>query len=77
MTRQCYPSDLTAAQWARSAPLLPPAKPGGPPRTVTIREGVTAIFYLNKTGGQWRALPHDLPNWSTVHTSYRIIGSGA
>jgi transposase len=35
---------------------------------VTVREVVNAIFYLNKTGCQWWALPHDLPNWSTVHT---------
>ena len=62
MTRQRHPSDLTDAQWARIAPLIPPDKPGGHPRTVNIREVVNAIFYLNKTGCQWRALPHDLPN---------------
>jgi putative transposase len=72
MTRQRYPSDLTDAQWARIAPLIPPAKPGGHPRTVNLRAVVNAIFYLNKTGCQWRALPHDLPNWSTVHTYYRM-----
>jgi putative transposase len=62
MTRQRYPSDLTDAQGARIAPLIPPAKPGGHPRTVNIREVVNAIFYPNKTGFQWRALPHVLPN---------------
>lgn len=71
MDRHSYPSDLSDAQWARIAPLIPPAKPGGHPRVVDIREIVNAIFYLNKTGCQWRALPHDLPNWSTVHTYYR------
>ncbi len=71
MNRQAYPSDLSAAQWARIAPLIPPPKAGGRPRTVNIREIVNAIFYLNKTGCQWRSLPHDLPNWSTVHTYYR------
>jgi len=71
MNRQRYPSDLSAAQWARIAALIPPAKAGGRPRTVNIREIVNAIFYLNKTGCQWRSLPHDLPNWSTVHTYYR------
>jgi len=71
MNRQRYPSDLSAAQWARIAPLIPPPKAGGRPRTVNIREIVNAIFYLNKTGCQWRAVPHDLPNWSTVHTYYR------
>lgn len=71
MDRHSYPSDLSDAQWARIAPLIPPARPGGHPRTVDIREVVNAIFYLTKTGCQWRALPHDLPNWSTVHTYYR------
>jgi len=68
MNRTAYPSDLSEAQWARLAPLIPPAKPGGRKRTVNIRAVVNAIFYLTKTGCQWRALPHDLPNWSTVHT---------
>ncbi len=71
MNRQAYPSDLSAAQWARIAPLIPPPKAGGRPRIVNIREIVNAIFYLNKTGCQWRSLPHDLPKWSTVHTYYR------
>jgi len=71
MNRTAYPSDLSEAQWARLAPLIPPAKPGGRKRTVNIRAVVNALFYLTKTGCQWRALPHDLPNWSTVHTYYR------
>jgi len=71
MNRTAYPSDLSEAQWASLAPLIPTAKPGGRKRTVDIREVVNAIFYLTKTGCQWRALPHDLPNWSTVHTYYR------
>ena len=71
MNRHAYPSDLSEAQWRRIAPLIPPAKPGGHPRVVNIREIVNALFYLSKTGCQWRALPHDLPNWSTVHTYYR------
>ncbi|MCL4466213.1 MAG: IS5/IS1182 family transposase, partial [Chloroflexi bacterium] len=29
MSRKAYPTDLTDAQWAELAPLLPPAKPGG------------------------------------------------
>src|SRR2546427_5992700 len=74
MTRQRYPSDLTDAQWARIAPLIPPPKPGGHPRTVNIREVVNAIFYLNKTGCQWRALPPHPPHRSTGHTYYRNWG---
>src|SRR4051794_8694124 len=29
MPRKAYPSDLSDAQWALLAPLIPPAKPGG------------------------------------------------
>jgi transposase len=67
MSRRAYPSDLTDAQWARLAPLLPAAKPGGHPRTVALREVVNGILYLLREGGRWRALPHDLPPWSTVY----------
>src|SRR2546426_930809 len=37
--RRSYRSDLTDAQWELIKPLLPPAKPGGRPRTVDLREG--------------------------------------
>jgi putative transposase len=33
-----YPSDLTGAEWAHIAPLIPPAKRGGRKRCVYIRE---------------------------------------
>jgi putative transposase len=65
--RQPYPSDLTDEQWAVLEPLIPPAKHGGAPRTVNIREILNGIFYLNRTGCQWGALPHDLPPKSTVN----------
>ena len=72
MDREPYSSDLTDAQWQRIAPLIPPAKPGGHPRTVDIRAILNAIFYRTKTGCQWRNLPHDLPPWSTAAGYYRI-----
>jgi putative transposase len=66
MTTSAYTSDLTDAQWVRLAPLIPPAEPGGRPRSVDIRAIVNAIFYRTKTGCQWRNLPHDFPPWGTV-----------
>jgi transposase len=62
-----YPSDLTDAEWALAEPLIPPAKRGGRPRTVVVREVLDGIFYVLATGCQWRALPKDLPPRSTVH----------
>jgi transposase len=38
----------------------------GDPGTCDLREVVNAIFYQNRTGCQWRYLPHDLPAWSSV-----------
>jgi putative transposase len=65
--RESYPSDLTDDQWALLAPLIPPAKPGGRPREVDMREIVNALFYQNRSGGQWDMLPHDLPPKSSVY----------
>src|SRR5215204_18017 len=62
----CVQSDLTDAEWALVAPLIRPAKRGGRPRTVKVREVLNAIFYVLWTGCQWKALPKDLPPRSTV-----------
>src|SRR5918995_6443069 len=61
-----YESDLTDAEWALVGSLIPPAKRGGRPRTVNVREVLNAIFYVLWTGCQWKALPRDLPPHSTV-----------
>lgn len=61
-----YPSDLTDAEWSLAAPLIRPAKRGGRPRTVDVREVLNAVFYVPSTGCQWGALPKDLPPKSTV-----------
>jgi putative transposase len=71
MIRKPYSTDLTHAQWARIATLIPPAKPGGRRRSVNVREIVNAIVYFVRTGCQWRNLPHDFPPWGTVHYYYR------
>jgi len=67
MSRARYPTDLTDRQWARLEPCLPPAKPGGRPRTTDVREVVDAILYVLRNGIVWRALPHDFPPWETVY----------
>src|SRR5258708_29042023 len=64
--RKPYRSDLTDAQWELIQPLLPPAKPGGRPRIVDLREVVNTLFYQARTGCQWDYLPHDLLPKSTV-----------
>ncbi len=64
---QLYPTDLTDAQWAVLAPLIPPPKAGGRPRTLDMRQVVNAIFYIDRAGCQWRMLPREYPNWKTVY----------
>jgi putative transposase len=71
--RQPYPSDLTDAQWQLLAALFAEAETGRP-REVDIREVVNAIFYVNRTGVQWRYLPHDFPRWDVVYWYFRKWG---
>ncbi len=66
-----YPSNLTPAQFDLLRPLIPPAKPGGRPRSVEIWDILNAIFYVLCEGCRWRSLPHDFPNWQTVYTYFR------
>jgi putative transposase len=61
-----YPSDVTDAQWALIEPHIPAAPPGGRPRKTDMRDIVDAIFYILRTGCQWRYLPADLPPRSTA-----------
>jgi len=65
MRTQRYPSDLTDEQWALVGPLIP-VYPGGRPRKTAMRDVLDAIFYLLRTGCQWRYLPRDFPPKSTV-----------
>jgi putative transposase len=48
---------LSEEQYALLAPLIPPAKPGGRPRTTDMRRLLDGLFYLVRTGCQWRHLP--------------------
>jgi putative transposase len=67
-----YPSDLSDHEWEILAPLIAPAKPGGRPRKWSMHKILNAIFYVVRTGCQWRLLPHDFPPWSTVHHYFRL-----
>ena len=69
--RRMYPSDVTDQEWAILEPLIPAAKPGGRPQEIERREIVNGILYVLRSGCPWRMLPHDLPNWSTVHLYFR------
>jgi putative transposase len=71
MEWKSYPTDLTDEQWTVLEQYLPPAKTGGRPRKTDLRAVVNAILYLNRTGCQWRMIPHDFPPWKTVYNYFR------
>ena len=66
---------LSDEQYALLAPLIPPAKPGGRPRTTDMRRLLDGLFYLVRTGCQWRHLPPPpaFPPWRTVYEYMRAF----
>ena len=69
--RKPYPTDLSDAEWSYIQPHLPAPKALGRPRTHDLREILNAVFYLLKSGCQWRMLPHEFPRWPTVYHYFR------
>ena len=67
-----YPSDLTDAEWAHVAPVIPPARRGGNRRHVDERQVVNGLMYILSTGCQWRAIPRDLPPRSTLYDYFHL-----
>ena len=61
-----YSSDLTHGQWQSIRQLLPPRCRRGR-RPIDRRQIINAILYVVRTGCQWRMLPKNFPNWSTVY----------
>ena len=70
-TRKPYESDLTEEEWKVVEPLLPAGKFGGRPRTTNVREVLSLIFHLPRTGIAWRLLPHDFPPAGAVYDYFR------
>ncbi|MFH8371815.1 IS5 family transposase [Streptomyces sp. NPDC018031] len=73
--RRPYPSDLSDARWELIEPVLAAwrferrrrALDIGRPPEHDLREIINAILYVDRTGVQWRYLPHDFPHWNTVY----------
>lgn len=72
MTRQSYPTDLTDKEWAGiESYLFISYDKGGRPLSYEKRELLNAIFYILRTGCQWRYMPHDFPPWTAVYKQYQ------
>lgn len=72
--RKTYTNDLTDEEWAHLRTLLP--KPQGKGRRRSPqqqRELLNAMYYVVRTGCQWRDLPHDFPAWQTVYSYQRSL----
>ncbi|MFG2895269.1 IS5 family transposase [Streptomyces sp. NPDC048248] len=73
--RRPYPSDLSDARWQLIEPVLAAwrferrgrALDFGRPPEHDLRDIMDAILYVDRTGVQWRYLPHDFPHWNTVY----------
>ncbi len=68
-----YSSDLSDKQWALIEGFLERPDPRGAVRRHSMREVINAIFYLTKTGCQWRLLPTHFPPWQTVYDHFRRL----
>jgi putative transposase len=71
MENRRYPTDLSDGEWAMLEPFLPGPKRHGRPRLHSPREILNAVFYVLKSGCQWRLLPREFPPWKTVFHYFR------
>lgn len=61
MAEERYTSDLTDEQWKLIWHHFEPLPKTGRPRDYSYREILNGVFYVIRTGCQWRNLPKDLP----------------
>jgi tetratricopeptide (TPR) repeat protein/transcriptional regulator with XRE-family HTH domain len=67
---------LTAGQWARLEKVLPPRRARGRPRA-DDRRTLSAIVYVQHTGGSWGELPIEFGDGATAHRRLQQwIGAG-
>jgi transposase len=72
MMRTPYPSDITREQFEMIREDLENINKETRPRKIDLYEVFCAILYLLKTGCQWRAIPHDFPDYRHVYYYYKI-----
>ena len=63
-----YRTDLTDKQWHIIKKFIPEQKKG--PKQICRRRILNAIWYLVRTGCQWRNLPQSFPKWKTVYNVF-------
>lgn len=70
-----YPSDLSDTQWTLLESVLTAARASarGRPVGIGMRHVMNAIFYVVKTGCQWRQLPREFGPWMTIYAHFRRL----
>lgn len=66
-----YPTDLSNKEWNILKKEIPRQEGPGRPATIRKRDIVDAIFYVDRTGCQWRMLPRDFPKKGIVYYYFR------
>src|SRR6476646_9217813 len=68
---------LSDDQYRLIEPMIPRPKPGGRPRTTDMRRLLDGLFYVVRTGCQWRHLPPPpaFPPWRTIYGYMRDFAS--
>ena len=65
-----YPSDLKTEEWQLIEHFFEAKDKRGSQSKHAKKQVVDAIFYIARTGVQWRYLPKDFPPWKTVYDHY-------
>ena len=74
MVKKSYSSALSDQEWAVIQPLVnrkSSYRNAGTSPKHSRRCMLDAIFYLLKTGCQWRELPSEFPPWKAVYAQYQ------
>lgn len=70
---QAYPSDLSNEEWELIMPHLPTQRKRGRRRQHDWRLLLNGMFYIARSGVQWRMLPNDFPAWQTVYYHFAAL----
>lgn len=66
-----YASDLKEKEWLLIKQYFEQKSIIGRPLKHNRRDIINAIFYITKSGCQWRMLPQDYPPWQTVYDYFK------
>jgi len=67
-----YPSDVTDKQWNQIKEFFEQKRIFGRPLKYNRREMVNAVFYVTRSGCQWRMLPKDFPPWQVSYYYFQM-----